>query len=120
MKKSLILLLGDFIKENPWSSFWTLLAIVSYFESGLTPILSFPSGIVKLIWVVGFIEITYVMGSVLKRYLFTYKEESPYGIEKLTEWVDDSPVIYFLICAGVSAVFEFVFQSILKDIVMSF
>ena len=120
MKKSLISLLGDFIKENPWSALWTLFVMVDYFESGLTPILSFPSGIVKLGWLVCFIGITCVIGIVLKRYLFTYKEESPYGIEELTEWVDDSPVIYFLICAGVSAIFGFVFQSILKDIVMAF
>lgn len=120
-KKSTISLLGIFIKKNPWSSFWTLLIIMDFFQYGLIPIQSFPDATVKTVWLLCFILLTIIIGIVLKISLFKHNSASnTYGIEDLTEWVDQSPGFYFIICLLLSGAFEFIFGSILKDIALSY
>jgi hypothetical protein len=119
-KQSTMSLLGRFIKKNPISSFWTLLLMFDYFAYGLRPVLSLQTTMIKMVWLMCFVVITVVIGFLLKKYLFSYNEKTKdYGMERLTDWVDDSPVIYFVLCLIVSGGFEWVFQIIIKDIFLS-
>jgi hypothetical protein len=119
-KGEAIPLIKEFIDENPLSSLWTLFVIIDYFTHAIRPIKCFPSLTIKLVWLFSFVLLTIGISILGKKYLFTYKQgKNNYGIEDLSEWVDDSPIGYFFICLALSSGFEYLFGNILKGIALS-